>query len=121
MPNRNGGKPRRILATIALIYWIAIAVLAFSDRLVYAAYLTMPSWYAVGAVSLLVLTVAPAASESLFSWHGNVVLVLLAATLNAFVFYLVFSRLLSAPDTDNVSDRSSVLDKMAGRGESNEP
>jgi hypothetical protein len=115
MPNRIGGKSRRVLATIALTYWVAIAVLALSDLLVYAAYLTMPSWYAVGAVSFLVLNVAPAASESLFSWHGNVLLVLLAATLNALVFYWVFSRLLSATGIDNVNDRSSVPEKMAGR------
>lgn len=83
------------VTVIGIVYVVAIAVLYVRGAGIAAAYLTMPAWFLVGAIAVLLTLVAPDSvlDATLFLWAGNLVALLVSATLNVGGVYFVLHRL----------------------------
>jgi len=77
------------------MYIVGIGALYVRDLGILAAYLTMPAWYLIGTLVLLATSIipGPALDASLFTWTGNLVVLVLSATLNVASIYFVMRRL----------------------------
>jgi hypothetical protein len=84
-------KPLLAVVVIGLSYVAGIGVLYVREAGIAAAYLAMPAWFLIGAISLLLTSVMPDSilDATLFSWAGNLVALLVSAALNVAGVYLV--------------------------------
>ena len=84
---------------LGVAYIAAISVLFVRGAGILAAYLTMPAWFLVGALSL---QTSPGSNvdAALSSWTGNLLMLTVSAALNAAAVYGVvrlFSRTITRP------------------------
>ena len=88
-------KPLAAVVVIGLAYIAGISVLYVRGAGILAAYLTMPAWFLVGAVGLLLASVMSDSTldATLFSWAGNFGALLISAALNVAGVYFVVRHL----------------------------
>ena len=84
-----------VILALGALYIMGIGMLYVRDGGVVAAYLTMPAWFLVGALALMMGSIAPQSTldATVFSWTGNLVALVVSAALNVAVTFLVIRRL----------------------------
>lgn len=87
-------KPLRAVVVIGVTYIVGVSALYTRGLGIPAGYLTMPASNVVLYLTLLLAWIANASMlETAFGWTGNLVLLVLSATLNVVGVYLVVRRL----------------------------
>jgi hypothetical protein len=88
-------KTTPIIITIGFVYIAIVGALYLQGAGIVAAYLTIPGWLAIGAIALLIASLAPESplAEMMVSWGGNLTALLLSAAINVAGVYLLARQL----------------------------